>query len=359
MNEDKRFLDQVVIILGATGGLGTAFAHAFAAEGARLLLAARSQEKLDTLAEELSTPIQTYSIDITNADSLDALATFAMTKFEQVDVVVNATGVDVRKPFGEHTLPEIQRTLDVNLSGAILLTRAFLPFMRAQGDGTIVHVGGFADGRLAFPYYSVDVASRAGVASFIESINREIKGSGITVTYFSPTTADTEAERPYHEIWREMGLEIASPGEVAEALLDTVARRKPIHIMGGAGASFLAKLNAAWPHLADAIIMRRYGQILKRHLGQAEGLLVASSQAPNKAPWLRYLGLGLVVLSFVLYGGLLLVPCVPCNLQEKAVLSSGLVVSGEAVFWIGGVILGKEVITRYRRLLNPCNWGSK
>ena len=74
-----------------------------------------------------------------------------------------------------HSLEDIEQTLLINLSGAILISKIFLPLLANEKGATIVHSGGFADGRLAFPYYSVDVASRAGIFSFIESMNRELK----------------------------------------------------------------------------------------------------------------------------------------------------------------------------------------
>ena len=90
---------------------------------------------------------------LTDPDSLAALRADVLAAHGRVDVVVNATGYDVRKPLAEHTLDDLRRTLDVNLLGAMLLTQTFLPVI---DDGVIVHLGGFADGRLAFPFYSAD-----------------------------------------------------------------------------------------------------------------------------------------------------------------------------------------------------------
>lgn len=262
----NRFRNQAVVVVGATGGLGSAFAQAFAGEGARLLLAGRDGESLERVSLELGAGVHTFSVDMTDSDSLYALSDYARETLGRVDVVVNATGVDVRKPFDRHTLVDFRRTLDVNLMGAIVLTHAFLPVMRGQGSGNIVHIGGFAGGRLAFPYYSVDAATRAGMFSFVESLNRELEGSGVVVTYFSPSSADTEAERPYHPIWREMGIRIVSKEQVTAELLDAVEKRRRVYVMGGVATAFFAKLNAVWPGLADALLLRRYGRILKKFL---------------------------------------------------------------------------------------------
>jgi short-subunit dehydrogenase len=264
----NRFQDKVVVIVGSAGGLGSAFSQAFANEGANLVLAGRTIESLNSLALELNRNAQTAAIDLTDPDSLKQLRDFAHNTFGKIDIVINAAGTDVRKPFEKHSLSEIRRLLDVNLLGAMLLTHTFLPVLREQDNGMIVHVGGFADGRLAFPYYSANVATRAGLFSFVESLNRELEmaGSQVMLSYFSPTVADTEAEQPFHPIWREMGLSITPKENVAAALLDSIEKRKRVYIMGGLSTVFFAKLNSIWPRLADKLLIKRYGTILKRFL---------------------------------------------------------------------------------------------
>lgn len=83
------------------------------------------------------------------------------------------------------------------------------------------------------------------------------------------------------------------------------------------------------------------------------------SENPAGSPWVKKIGILLVILSCVLYGGLLLVPLTPYTAGTKAVISTALVVSGEASFWLGALILGKELITKYRRYLNPVRWFNK
>lgn len=351
----SRYSDQVVLVTGANGGLGSAFAQAFAAEGARVILAGRSLESLQALAAELGGQAEVQALDFTQAESHAGLRQFAMERFGRVDVIVNAVGMDVRKPLGEHSPQEIQQLLDVNLRGAILLTQAFLPDMRDRNDGMIVHVGGFADGRLAFPFYSVDAATRAGLFTFIEAVNRELKleHSRVQVGYFSPSPAETEAERPFHPIWREMGVRILPVEKIAAALLTMIARRRRVDIMGGVGARPFAGLNAIAPALADALLLDQYGRTLKRHL-------VERDPSPQPAsPWMVRLGIALVVISTLLYGGLLLLPFLAISTAAKLAVTPMLILFGEVTFWVGGAMLGREVVARYKRYLNPCNWFCK
>ena len=262
-----RFAEKTVAVIGATGGLGTAIARAFAAEGAALALAGRS--RLSDVDVAGSAVVSRHKADLTDPDSLAALRADVLAAHGRVDVVVNATGHDVRKSLFEHTLDDFHHTLDVNLLGAMLLTQTFLPVM---GDGVIVHLGGFADGRLAFPFYSADAASHAGLRAFAEAANRELALAGrpAVVSFFSPGPADTEAERPFHPLWRELGTAIVSPDKVAGELVKAVDRREKVHIMGGWTTRFVAALNAVSPRLADALLLKRYAATMGRFFGRPD-----------------------------------------------------------------------------------------
>ena len=115
----KIFQDKSVLIVGATGGLGNAAAQAFSSAGARLILAGRDAEKLQQLHQQFSVPV--FQVDIANPESVEALK----NSVTHVDVVVNLTGVDVRKPLDSYSIEEIQRLIAVNLAGSIYLTRVF------------------------------------------------------------------------------------------------------------------------------------------------------------------------------------------------------------------------------------------
>lgn len=266
------FQNKIVLLIGATGGLGTAAALAFAKQGAKLILAGRHSEKLQELSRQFSAAC--FQVDVSSPESISILQTNVQENFPRVDLVVNLTGADVRKSLSAHSLDDIQRLISVNLAGAMYLTKIFLPMMEAQRSGVILHVGGFADGRLAFPFYSVDAATRAGVSAFIESMNRELrlKKSPVRLVYFSPSPADTEVERPFLAIWQEMGIQIESPSRVANELLQAASGRHERYLMGGIATNMFARINAAFPRSADALMMNRYGVILQNHFGEKNEL---------------------------------------------------------------------------------------
>ena len=347
----NRSTGKTVLVVGASGGLGAAVAQAFAADGASLALAAR--RSLPTPGLVTMETVSTHQADLTDPASLLALRDEVLAAHGKVDVVINAAGYDARKPLAEHSLDDFRRTLEVNLLGAMLVTQTFLPVM---ADGVILHLGGFADGRLAFPFYSADAASRAGVRAFAESVNRELAlrpHPRPVVSFFSPSPADTEAERPFHPLWRQMGTAIVPVEKVAEAVVQAVARRRKVHIMGGWLTRFFAALNAVSPSLADRLLMNGYGEKMARFFGKTGS--GKSDVGGKSSPW-RTLGILLVIFSFMAYGCLLVLPFLTLSAAGKLALAPALVASGEAAFWIGGALLGKELVMRFRSYLNPCRW---
>lgn len=343
-----------IIIIGATGGLGSAFARFFSKKGARLLLAGRDEAKLRDVQEGLTGDITIATMDLSDAQTVENLSRIAGAWSPTLDIVINATGTDRRKSLDDHSIEDIQDLIDTNLKGTILITKAFLPHMRNEKGSTIVHIGGFADGRIAFPYYSVDVATRAGVFSFTEAINRELEteGKATRVTYFCPSPAETEAETPFHSLWKEMGIPVVSVENVAKELDKTIRHKRTIGIMGGLTTVLFAKINSVLPRLTDVIIMRKYGRMLKNFLyGDKE-----NPQKSSNKSLLNKVAIVLVILSFLLYGLIAVVPFVPLSLAQKAALIPVLVVGGEAVWWIGIAIVGKQAISKYRAYLNPCKW---
>lgn len=345
-----------VLIVGASGGLGAAFARAFASSGAHVLLAARRVESIEALRNEIGAEA-VYDIDMLDSQSMAQAAAAVTRDYPLLSAVVNAAGFDVRKAFTDHTDEEIGQSLAVNLQGAMLLTRAFLPAMLQRGDGVIMHVGGFADGRLAFPYYAADFASRAGLRGFVDSVNREIAGSGVVVGYFSPSPADTEAERPFHPLWRSMGQEIVPVDAVAQAMVDAVSRRRRLAIMGGWPARLFASLNGLWPAAADRLLMSGYRAKMAVYFGAV--LPQRANIQPARSRVLLRLGLALAALSFVIYGAaLVIVLFVAVDGVVKLVVAPALFAAGEVMFWVGAALAGKDVISRYRRYLSPRAWAA-
>lgn len=252
----KSFSGKRVAVLGASGGLGSAVVRALQREGAEVVALVRDKARLAAVLPDIS--LETHTLDLTDFTALEEVA----AQVGPLDLLICATGQDIRKELAAHTTGELMEEVSVNLIGPILLTRAFLPTLKE--GGALAILGGFADGRLGLPYYSADVASRAGVAAFCESMNRELtlEGRDVRLCFICPAPADTEAERPYGELWRQLGSPPVAPERVANFVLGALLGRRPVAIMGRS-SQLIAKVNALSPELADLLGLARAGELLQ------------------------------------------------------------------------------------------------
>lgn len=257
----RSFRDTSAAVVGATGGLGAAIVDALRREGASVVALGRDTGQLAALRSR-HPDVTTGHCDVTSADSIDAAARLV----PPLDVVVVATGLGVRKALSEQSPDDVHAQVATNLAGFILAVRAFAPRMR---DGaTIVVLGGYGDGGLGLPYHAVDAATRAGVATFAQAMNREfaLEGRGVRIAYACPAPADTPAERPYLALWRDMNTRVVSAAKVADFVLVAARRRRGMAVMGWQNG-LIARVNRSSPALADAVALRRVGVKLREALG--------------------------------------------------------------------------------------------
>ena len=129
----------------------------------------------------------------------------------------------------------------------------------------IVHIGGAMDGRVALPFMSAYAATRGALASYVQCVNRELAGTEVVLSFFGPVPSNTEAESPYFDMWRKMGVALCEPDVVAREILATIRKRRRSHVMGGWLLKMLTRVNAVSPSVADAIGLRRFGKLIKQH----------------------------------------------------------------------------------------------
>jgi short-subunit dehydrogenase len=253
-----------VAVFGATGGLGAAVARAIRREGGEPVLLGRDGVRLAALAAEVGA--QAITVDLVDAAQIEDAA----RDLGSVSHVVYAAGLDVRKRFESHSVEEIDRQLQVALRAPMLVVRALLG--RVSPGGTLALVGGFGDGRLALPYYAADVAARAGLAGFCEALNRELalEGSGVRLSFVCPAPADTDAERPYADLWKKMGTSLVPPERVADVVLQALLGQRPRAVMGF-GTRLLSWAEGAWPALGALVVRRLFGSALKERFGNTVG----------------------------------------------------------------------------------------
>jgi short-subunit dehydrogenase len=216
----------VILITGASSGIGAATAQLFAKEGYSVVLAARRISRIENLAEEIrSSGSQALAVgsDISNLEDINNLVISALDVYGRIDILFNNAGFG-RIDWLEVLAPgdDIQSQIQVNLTGLILLTQAVLPHMIERRSGHIINMSSIA-GMLAMPTYSIYAASKFAVRGFSEALRREVAIYGINVSAIYPGTVDTEFRERAH-IRRKTGTRTPkalrlSADDVAQAVL--------------------------------------------------------------------------------------------------------------------------------------------
>lgn len=221
--------NRVVILTGATQGIGLATARTLAQAGCRLALAARSAEQLATLSESLNQAgAQTLAIttDMANTVQAAALAEKTAAAFGVIDVVINNAGIGVRDRVADLKEVEARRTMDVNYFGPLALIKAALPYLEANPDGGLIINVSSIVGRRAMPGIAGYCASKAALEKMAESLRLELKRSNVRVSTVYPGVTDTgfncHSLGSSQEGRQRRGRAGVSPERVAQAILRTV-----------------------------------------------------------------------------------------------------------------------------------------
>ncbi len=249
------FKDKVVVITGATSGIGRATARAFAAAGARVLGTGRHQGRLAELAREVDLAL---TVDVTDAKDVALLRTVALDRFGRVDVLVNNAGIGLFEGWDTTTPEQLSTLLEVNLVGAQRVAQALVPGMVERGDGHLVQVASIA-GKRGFEQQSAYCATKHALIGWSEALRQELMASGVKVHVVCPPAVDTPffANAGWPEIatehrrWRPMSAEA-----VAAAILDAVRndrrqvvltpRARALHMAAAHMPEALDKARAKW-----------------------------------------------------------------------------------------------------------------
>ena len=185
---------KVAIVTGASSGIGEATAIALAAAGAKVAIAARRSERLETLTQRIqqnggeALPI---TADVANEAQVQDMVSATKDKWGRVDILVNNAGVMLLGPIYEANTEDWRRMFDVNVLGLMYATHAILPLMKAQGEGHIVNISSVA-GRVANAGTGVYNATKWAVGAFSESLRKEVHKDKIRVTIIEPGLVATE-----------------------------------------------------------------------------------------------------------------------------------------------------------------------
>ncbi|MDQ0202210.1 SDR family oxidoreductase [Neobacillus ginsengisoli] len=186
--------DKVVIITGASSGIGEATAKELASKGAKLVLAARREERLKKLQEEIQSNggKAIYKVtDVTSDEQMEELAELALKEFGKIDVMINNAGLMPLSPVFEKKIKEWDTMIDVNIKGVLYGIAAVLPFMRESKEGHIINISSVA-GHLIGPAGSVYSGTKFAVRAITEGLRKEEAVNNIRTTIISPGAVATE-----------------------------------------------------------------------------------------------------------------------------------------------------------------------
>lgn len=289
MNHTPHLSEQVILITGASAGIGTALAHTLATRfrGIRLALTARRADKLEEIAircRQAGADVLVITTDMTDAEQVAALSREVYEKWGRVDAVVNNAGYGQMGPIELMSLTAAKEQFDVNFFAPLILAQTLIPLMRQQGGGRIINISSLG-GHMAFPAGGLYSSSKFALEALSDVLRMELKGFNIKVSVIVPGPVITEFFQvawqkvqeiaPEHEksIYRPAFEKVAAidqqlkligwtPEQVAHVIVKALSDSHPRpRYYAATGASFfvplMTKVMPTW--FTDAFWKRFYG----------------------------------------------------------------------------------------------------
>lgn len=195
---DLKLKDKVVVMTGATGGIGSAIARAFAAEGAKLAISSTRQEKLDALIPTLGMKpedVKGFVIDATKEDQVKGFVEGAAEYFGHIDIVVPTSGYEGKTtPIQGVEMSEVEKVYSLNVFAPMYMMKYAVPYLTAQKSGAIVVIAS-AGSFTPAPNMSTYCSSKYAVAGLTKCVANEVGADGVHVNYICPGPVDTDMMR--------------------------------------------------------------------------------------------------------------------------------------------------------------------
>ncbi len=232
--------DRIVFITGASAGIGRSCAKAFAAQGARLILAARRLPRLEELAAELKRKpgddILLLALDVRNQPAVERAVSHLTAEWNTIDILVNNAGLSRGlDKFHEGQLEDWEEMIDANIKGLLYVGRAVIPDMVKRGQGHIINIGSIS-GHEVYPGGSVYCATKFAVDALSKGMRLDLSGTGLRVSQVSPGMVETDfslvrfrgdkerAEKVYK------GVTPLTPDDIADAVVYCATRSPHVNV---------------------------------------------------------------------------------------------------------------------------------
>ncbi|WP_379968259.1 SDR family oxidoreductase [Ectobacillus sp. sgz5001026] len=218
---------KVVIIMGASSGIGEAATKKLAQEGAKLVIAARREDRLKALIESLPNAEISYAVaDVSKKEEVQAVVDLAVEKYGRIDVLYNNAGVMPTAPLSETHFDEWRQMLDINIMGVLNGIAAVLPIMKKQQSGHIIATDSIA-GHVVYPGSAVYCGTKFAVRAIMEGLRQEERESNLRSTIISPGAVDTElyltSKNPEIQEWLKNNQSTEGFGLQSSDIADAVA----------------------------------------------------------------------------------------------------------------------------------------
>jgi len=230
--------DKVVVITGASSGLGASTAELLARHGAKVVLGARRKDRIDAVVQEISVAGGTaigFAADVTKRADVEALIQGAVDRFGRVDVLVNNAGIMAIAPIQLLKVEEWDRQIDVNIRGVLYGVAAALPHMQQQQSGHIINLASVTGIKVFAPGGTVYSATKFAVRALTEGLRMELHAENIRCTMISPGAIASELQDgssdPSSATFVKEFYKIAIPADaVARAVLYAIAQPADVEI---------------------------------------------------------------------------------------------------------------------------------
>ncbi|HEV3474876.1 MAG TPA: SDR family NAD(P)-dependent oxidoreductase [Actinomycetota bacterium] len=262
---------KVCVLTGASAGIGEATAKALVRRGAAVVLAARREERLRTLAEEIGRRqgrATWLRCDVTRARDVQSLRAHVKREHGRCDVLINNAGIPGGGNFSQLSMERIREITATNYESILVLTKSFLP-MLLESRGHIVNIASLA-GRYALPGTPVYTAAKHAVVAFSESLYYELEPEGVMVTTVNPGIVATEGFFPQDSpLWKDPVVRpfIMKPPRVARVIVDVIERRRGPEVSIPRWLATPQLFRILVPPLYRGAVSRLVSARMRRHAG--------------------------------------------------------------------------------------------
>jgi NADP-dependent 3-hydroxy acid dehydrogenase YdfG len=230
--------DKVVVITGASSGLGESTARLLAANGAKVVLGARRKDRIDGVVKEITAKGGSalgFNTDVTKRVEVEALVKGATEKHGRIEVIVNNSGIMPIAPMAALKVDEWDRMIDVNIKGLLYGVAAVLPVMQKQKQGHIINIASVAGFKVFAPGGVVYSATKSAVRALTEGLRMEVKADNIRCTIISPGAVATEltessSEEAIRKNLREFYKIAIPPDSIARAIAYAIEQPAEVEI---------------------------------------------------------------------------------------------------------------------------------